>query len=63
MLVRKEPTKYIEEQIAKLEGSEKVRSKSKPVILMDDEDDDEEPNSWTGDVIDQAPDNETDNNE
>ena len=63
MLVRKEPTKYIKEEIAKLEGREKVRSKSKPVILMDDEDDDEEPNSWTGDVIDQAPDNETDNNE
>ena len=64
MLVRKEPTKYIEEEIAKLEGRDKVRSKSKSLNpFMDDEDDDDEPKSTTGDVTDQAPDNETDNNE
>jgi hypothetical protein len=64
MLVRKEPTKYIEEEIAKLEGHDKVRSKSKSLNpFMDDEDDDYEPKSATGDVTDQAPDNEADNNE
>jgi hypothetical protein len=63
MLVRKEPTKYIEEEIAKLEGRDKVRSKSKSLNpFMDDEDDDDEPKSATGDVTDHAPDNETDNN-
>ena len=49
MLVRNEPSKYIEEEIAKLEGHGKVRSKSKSLHpFMDDED--EEPQSSLDEV-------------
>ena len=59
MLVRTEPAKYIEEEIAKLERRGKVRSKSKSLHpFMDDEDEDEEPQSSPDEVTHHAPDYE-----